>query len=106
MDTNESQVEEKPWLKFLKQLSNDTQTACTDNIEEGQVSWNVKELSPDFMCVEITYREDENEDFPVFHMSVSSRYRGNNMICLHNVSTKKSHYMQADPELILAWLSF
>ena len=106
MDTNESKVEDQSWLEFLKQLSNDIQTACTNHIEEGLVSWEVKELSPDFTCVEITYRESQDEEFPVFHMSLSSRYRGKNMVCLQNISNKKSHYMQADPELILAWLSF
>ena len=103
---NTSNTEEKPWLTFLKQISNVIQTACTDNLEEGLVSWQVKEISPEFICIELKYIEEDDTDFPTFHMFVSKRYFNNNMVRLHNITTDESHVMQADPKLILAWMSF
>lgn len=99
------QVKESPWLVFLEQLSNQIQAKCTEHQLDGSISWKIKELSPDFSCIEIGYKEDD-EEFPVFKMSLSNRYRCKNMVCLQNIKTKVPHYMQADPELILAWLSF
>ena len=104
-DISTLEVQEKPWLTFLKQLGDQVQSVCDGYLEDGSVSWQPKELSPELVCVEIKYEED-GADWPVFHMFVSKRDFSRNMVRLHNTVTDESHVMQAEPKLILSWISF
>lgn len=109
MDTNTAtvpEIEEKPWLTFLKKLAVDIVQACLDEEMGGNIGWRVKDLSPDLVCVEISYSEDDGDSFRAFHMFVSKRYFSRNMVRLQDMATDQSIVMQADPNLILAWLSF
>ena len=78
---------------------------------EGQVLVVEKYLSPELFCIEIQYQEYVDADkftaeFDKFHMFVSRRHLMVNMVHLDNCRTGQQTFMEAEPALILAWLSF
>lgn len=73
---------------------------------DGEVAWQLVDLPDKRTVVKIQYKENGTDISPVFHMSLGKRYFGSDILRMVNVETNKEWHMQADPYLLLAFLSF
>jgi hypothetical protein len=96
---------------FLQELLVEIVEVCTKEEYDGKVKGSVIDLAPLVACAELSFVPDPQEGetpeiLPTYRMFVSKRYFSNNMVRLMDTQTREMFVMQADPRIILHWLTY
>jgi hypothetical protein len=97
--------------KFLTELCERVEKTAKEEEFEGRVEWKIVDTSPTSFHAEIQFIELDGasgSETPLdsYRMVIKKRYYDHNIVSLTNTETSEEFIMQADPRLVISWLSF
>lgn len=97
--------------KFLVSLCEDIKRVAKEEDVGGRVEVQIVDTSPTSFHAEVQFIEldgGSGSETPLdaFRMVVKKRHYDHNIVSLTNMETGEEFIMQADPNVVLAWLSY
>ena len=96
-------LEKESWMVFLKDLAEDVKEVIEGT--QSSLSWEVLHIKEGVACISLAFTHEDSEIQELFTMFLSKKYFGTDMVRVVNPNNVP-RIMQADADLIAAWISF